>query len=178
MSDTLAAANHDPITPPPVPWTYPAPPETRRGRPRGGGAELDGDLPVRLPVRLYHLPHNLVRRGFPTTMIARSIPRDNAAVQGLIEGAQAAIQKVDQVRDTSPEPAADNGNGLSCPFLSDAVFGPSEPAAPLDAPTDPSSVRFEFSHGFVRETIASADVLANTLISRPSTPSMSPCLSP
>ena len=43
---------------------------------------------------------------FPTTMIARSIPRDNAAVRGLIDGAQAAIHKVDQVHGSSSEPAA------------------------------------------------------------------------
>jgi len=35
---------------------------------------------------------------FPSVLLARSIPRDNAAVRGLIEGAHAAAQKVDQLK--------------------------------------------------------------------------------
>ncbi len=34
----------------------------------------------------------------PATLVARSIPRDNAAVRGLIDGAAAAVLKVDEVR--------------------------------------------------------------------------------
>jgi hypothetical protein len=40
---------------------------------------------------------------FPTMLVAHSIPKNNAAVQGLIDGAQAAIQRVDQVRASSTE---------------------------------------------------------------------------
>jgi hypothetical protein len=35
---------------------------------------------------------------FPTMLIARSIPRENAAVHGLIDGAHAAIDFVDQMK--------------------------------------------------------------------------------
>jgi hypothetical protein len=34
---------------------------------------------------------------FPVAFIAQAIPRDNAAVRGLIEGAEAASQKVDRL---------------------------------------------------------------------------------
>src|SRR5262249_56802674 len=40
---------------------------------------------------------------FPTMLLANSIPKNNAAVRGLVDGAQAAIQKVDQVRSSSTE---------------------------------------------------------------------------
>jgi hypothetical protein len=43
---------------------------------------------------------------FPAVLLARSIPRNNAAVQGLIDGTQAAILKVDQIRGTECEPSA------------------------------------------------------------------------
>jgi hypothetical protein len=44
---------------------------------------------------------------FPAMLLAHSIPRDNAAVRGLIDGAQAAILKVDELRGTALEsPAA------------------------------------------------------------------------
>ena len=46
----------------------------------------------------YSFSYGLV---FPAMLLARTIPRDNEAVRGLIDGAQAAIQKVDQVRGTS-----------------------------------------------------------------------------
>jgi hypothetical protein len=38
---------------------------------------------------------------FSTTLVARSVPKDNALVRGLIDGAQAAIQQVDELRGTS-----------------------------------------------------------------------------
>ena len=66
---------------------------------------------------------------FPTAMIARSIPRDNAAVLGLIDGAQAAIHKVDQVHGELVRAHGADGAGLSRPILPDAVVGPREPAA-------------------------------------------------
>jgi hypothetical protein len=40
---------------------------------------------------------------FPATLVARAIPRDNVAVQGLIDGAQAAKQKVEQLQSPSLE---------------------------------------------------------------------------
>jgi hypothetical protein len=35
---------------------------------------------------------------FPATLIARSVPKDNAAVRGLIDGARAAADKVHSIR--------------------------------------------------------------------------------
>ena len=35
---------------------------------------------------------------FPATLIARSVPKDNAAVRGLIDGARAATDKVHQMK--------------------------------------------------------------------------------
>jgi hypothetical protein len=35
---------------------------------------------------------------FPATILARSIPRNNAAVRGLIDGARAATAKVDEIK--------------------------------------------------------------------------------
>ena len=44
---------------------------------------------------------------FPVALVARSVPHDNAAVRGLIDGAHAAGQKVDAVLGRSLEaPAA------------------------------------------------------------------------
>jgi hypothetical protein len=42
---------------------------------------------------------------FPAVFLAHAIPSDNAAVRGLIDGARAAIDKVDQLRDTAREPS-------------------------------------------------------------------------
>ena len=49
---------------------------------------------------------------FPAMFLAHAIPKDNALVQGLIDGAQAAIHKVDQVRDTGLQPSG----GTTTPF--------------------------------------------------------------
>jgi hypothetical protein len=49
----------------------------------------------------YTLSYGVV---FPSVLLANAIPRENAAVRGLIDGAQAAIQKVDQLRSGSLEP--------------------------------------------------------------------------
>jgi hypothetical protein len=43
----------------------------------------------------YTLSYGVV---FPTVLIARSIPRNNAVVHGLVDGAQAAIDMVDQMK--------------------------------------------------------------------------------
>jgi hypothetical protein len=40
---------------------------------------------------------------FPTMLLVHSIPKNNAAVRGLVDGAQAAMQKVDQIRTSSTE---------------------------------------------------------------------------
>ena len=45
---------------------------------------------------------------FPATLIARSVPKDNAAVRGLIDGARAATDKVHEMRGldlAGPTPA-------------------------------------------------------------------------
>jgi hypothetical protein len=43
----------------------------------------------------YTLSYGVV---FPTVLIARSIPKNNSVVHGLIDGAQAAIDTVDQMK--------------------------------------------------------------------------------
>jgi hypothetical protein len=48
----------------------------------------------------YTLSYGVV---FPTTLLAQAVPRNNAAVRGLIEGAQAARQKVDEIVGSSLE---------------------------------------------------------------------------
>jgi len=42
---------------------------------------------------------------FPSVLLAQSIPRNNEVVRGLIDGAQAAIHKVDQLRSPSSDTA-------------------------------------------------------------------------
>jgi hypothetical protein len=46
----------------------------------------------------YSLSYGVV---FPALLLAHAIPRNNEAVRGLIDGAQAAILKVDQLRGLS-----------------------------------------------------------------------------
>jgi hypothetical protein len=43
---------------------------------------------------------------FPAMLLARAIPRDNAAVRGLVDGARAAILEVDRLRGPALEPPA------------------------------------------------------------------------
>ncbi len=43
----------------------------------------------------YTLSYGVV---FPATLIAKSVPKDNAAVRGLIDGARAASEKVHEMR--------------------------------------------------------------------------------
>ena len=50
----------------------------------------------------YTLSYGVV---FPAIYLAHSIPRNNAAVQGLIDGAQAAIHKVEELSDSASEPS-------------------------------------------------------------------------
>jgi hypothetical protein len=42
---------------------------------------------------------------FPATLLARSIPRNNAAVRGLIDGARAATEKVNQIQSQESQQA-------------------------------------------------------------------------
>lgn len=51
----------------------------------------------------YSVSYGLV---FPAVLVARAIPRDNAAVRGLIEGADAARKKVDELYLSTPETTA------------------------------------------------------------------------
>jgi hypothetical protein len=52
----------------------------------------------------YSLSYGIV---FPTVWVAKSIPPDNALVNGLTEGAKAAIEAVDQMKNRQlPAPAA------------------------------------------------------------------------
>jgi hypothetical protein len=53
---------------------------------------------------------------FPTVLLTRAIPRDNAAVRGLIEGASAARHKVDEVY----HPALESPSGSPATALSSA----------------------------------------------------------
>jgi hypothetical protein len=48
----------------------------------------------------YTLSYGIV---FPATFLARSIPRENAAVQGFIDGAQAAREKVGEILEPKTE---------------------------------------------------------------------------
>ena len=50
----------------------------------------------------YTLSYGVV---FPAMLLARAIPRNNEAVRGLIDGAHAAILKVDQIRGMSIDTA-------------------------------------------------------------------------
>jgi hypothetical protein len=43
---------------------------------------------------------------FPSALLAHSIPKNNAAVQGLIDGAQAAIRSVDRLGGQAIDPMA------------------------------------------------------------------------
>jgi len=43
---------------------------------------------------------------FPASLLARAVPKDNAAVRGLIDGARAAVRQVDEMRGTSPGESA------------------------------------------------------------------------
>jgi hypothetical protein len=45
---------------------------------------------------------------FPTTLLALSIPRDNPAVQGMIDGARAAMQKVDEMKGAETNAACES----------------------------------------------------------------------
>jgi hypothetical protein len=43
---------------------------------------------------------------FPAMFLVQAIPKNNAAVQGLIDGALAAVHKVDELRDSTLEPSS------------------------------------------------------------------------
>ncbi len=50
----------------------------------------------------YTLSYGIV---FPATLIARSVPKDNSAVRGLIDGARAAADKVHQMKGVDLTPS-------------------------------------------------------------------------
>ncbi len=54
-------------------------------------------------VTAYTISYGVV---FPVALVARSVPQDNAAVRGLIEGAHAAEQRVDAILGRSLEAPA------------------------------------------------------------------------
>ena len=68
----------------------------RRGRrSRGGRQSVFQYEPVSLSHALHEHLHDLLRCGLSRRVVARAIPRDNAAVRGVIEGAQAASRRAD-----------------------------------------------------------------------------------
>jgi hypothetical protein len=86
--------------------------QTASGSVADAKATLEKSLPgaTRFMSRLvyttcYSLSYGIV---FPTVWVARSIPPDNALVSGLTEGAKAAIEAVDQLKNRQlPAPAAE-----------------------------------------------------------------------
>jgi hypothetical protein len=61
----------------------------------------------------YTLSYGMV---FPALLVAQAIPRNNPAVQGLIDGAHAAKHQVEQIRGTAIEPRS----GASTPTIAPA----------------------------------------------------------
>ena len=59
------------------------------------------DQPFGVPIGVLDLLFLLLRLVFSAMLLARTIPRDNEAVRGMIDGAHAAILKVGQLRGTS-----------------------------------------------------------------------------
>ena len=53
--------------------------------------------------------------GFPTVLLARSIPVNNVAVRGLIEGARAASQKVDELYNSALATSTEHGSTALTP---------------------------------------------------------------
>jgi hypothetical protein len=52
---------------------------------------------------------------FPAMLLAHAIPRNNPAVRGLVDGAQAAILEVDRLRGTALEPPAPTASSALTP---------------------------------------------------------------
>jgi hypothetical protein len=82
-------------------------------------ATLEKSLPAasRFLSRLVYTTCYSVSYGvvFPTLWVARSIPPDNPVVNGLTEGAKAAIDSVDQLKNRQLAPAASESSPTSPP---------------------------------------------------------------
>ena len=59
----------------------------------------------------YSLSYGFV---FPAVFVAKSMPADNAFVHGLVDGARAASDWVDDLKHRKPEPAATAKRGRPC----------------------------------------------------------------
>ena len=100
MSDTLASSNEQPFGPSTSPMEL-------MSRAIQDGAQDARDAAAKtwaasslfmsrfVYTTCYTISYGVV---FPTTLFVRAIPRDNVAVQGLIDGARAAKAKVEQMR--------------------------------------------------------------------------------
>jgi hypothetical protein len=99
MSDAQAEANHDWI-----PTATGALDHARRGARDGAADAREAATRTWAATSLfmsrfvyttcYTVSYGVV---FPTTLFAQAIPTNNAAVRGLIDGAHAAVQKVDEI---------------------------------------------------------------------------------
>ena len=58
---------------------------------------------------------------FPTLLVARAVPKDNVMVQGLVEGARAALAAAYKESTTVDSPGADPHPGLITPGADEAV---------------------------------------------------------
>ena len=70
---------------------------------------------------------------FPTVLLARSVPANNAAAQGLIDGGAAAHQKVESLREKAPE------NGRSTSVHRPSRRAETKPSVSTESP--PGAVR-------------------------------------
>ena len=95
-------------------WARPRANETALQAAKNGAADARATAENALPAATrfvsrmlytttYSLSYGMV---FPVVFIARSIPANNAVVQGLIDGALAATDWVDELKQGQPEPAA------------------------------------------------------------------------
>ena len=77
---------------------------------------MDGDPALRQPNGLHHLLHHRVRGGLSHGLAGSFLPANNAAAQGLIDGAYAAHrQKVEELCDSARR---NSSTDLSAPALS------------------------------------------------------------
>ena len=108
MSENLAAVNHNAFDPAAGPLGF----VTRAARDGAADARAAADrtweATHRFACRFVYTTTYTVSYGvvFTSALLARSVPRDNAAVRGLIDGARAAVEKVDHLRDAAPEEPA------------------------------------------------------------------------
>ena len=80
-------------------------PRCKIARPRRQLANRTWEASGRFASRFIYTTCYTVSYGvvFPSVLLARAVPRNNIAVRGLVNGAQAAIQKVDAVRGAQSE---------------------------------------------------------------------------